>query len=498
MATDSTAGHHTRAATRAGVYPPPRALYSPTLSYGSISGEDIDALVGESVVPTVTSVTRPTAAQSVRAAPSGARISTPSPSGDLSSALPSLSESRVGVLVDVDDNDGRGWTPVTRKTSRTHREDNESVRSESANDDTTPSEKPANTESTVAQATADMSNDELISLARRHEAFAAQLRAKVEHMDLKAPTDEVIEKRDPTHRATVEEVEDEDDLISFKPSAGPSRNKGKGADPGNWGDISSLANFSERELEAQRDALLTWNTIHQMKQEEITPHLEFSEDVSQRPSSPKVKKPRKRSKSPKAKKENSNFAAQPAPKLVELVEPLKNESKVQERANEHARDEIEPRGAKSGRSIDEVYNLLTKTINELDVQKRVKHEKKTERSTSLKSKARSSEERDKNLPKETNPSRITAESFFARALKDTRKQSVKAKPPPSDPSDDSSSSSDESPSESSSSDESATCAPAYSAMCTVEKAPLGTGLSQDGQADSVGDTGDRFRKTVED
>ncbi|KAK6987968.1 hypothetical protein R3P38DRAFT_3445810 [Favolaschia claudopus] len=311
MATDSTAGHHTRAATRAGVYPPPRPLYSPTLSYGSISGEDIDALVGESAVPTVTSVTRPTAAQSARAAPSGARI-TSSPSGDLSSALPSLSESRVGVLVDVDDNDGRGWTPVTRKTSRTHREDNESVRSESANDDTTPSEKAANTESTVAQATADMSNDELISLARRHEAFAAQLRAKVEHMEsappsdagsdhhgkptskdgaasvpahsLKAPTDEAIEKRDPTHRATVEEVEDEDDLISFKPSAGPSRNKGKGADPGNWGDISSLANFSERELEAQRDALLTWNTIHQMKQEEITPHLEFSEDVSQRPS----------------------------------------------------------------------------------------------------------------------------------------------------------------------------------------------------------------------
>ncbi|KAK6977982.1 hypothetical protein R3P38DRAFT_3376954 [Favolaschia claudopus] len=377
MATDSTAGHHTRAATKAGVYPPPRALYSPTLSYGSISGEDIDALVGESVVPTVTSVTRPTAAQSARAAPLGARI-TPSPSGELSSALPSLSESRVGVLVDVDDNDGRGWTPVTRKTSRTHREDNESVRSESGNDDTapstTPSEKPATTESTVAQATADMSNDELISLARRHEAFAAQLRAKVEHMEsappsdagsdhhgkpaskdgaasvpahsLEAPTDEPVQKRNPGHRVTVEEVEDEDDLISFKPSAGPSRNKGKAADPGNWGGINSLANFSERDLEMQRDAFLTWNTIHRMKQEEITPHLEFSEDVSQRPSSPKVKKPRKRSKSPKANKANSNSAAQPAPKLVELVEPLKNESKVQERANEHARDEIEPRGAK--------------------------------------------------------------------------------------------------------------------------------------------------------
>ncbi|KAK7030089.1 hypothetical protein R3P38DRAFT_3514146 [Favolaschia claudopus] len=392
------------------------------MSIGSISGEELDAMFGESVPPAVTSVTRRSAASPAR------------PSGEISSELPSLSESGgAGVLVDVEgpsvveDDVGRGWTPVTRRTSRTHREDSQSVRSEEHDSNAsvpTSVEDKTVTASTVAQATEEMSQPQLVALARRHEAFAAQLRAKAIHMEsvppstprsdhhgvspfnngavsvpVNSPKPESVEvpkvsgneETHGTHRVTVEEVDDEDMPSSFIPPAGPSHNKGKGPDPRNWGDISSLNNFSEHDLQDQRDALLTWNTIRRIKQEEITPHLEFSKDISQRPSSPKAKKPRKRSKSPKTKQMSeedvgghppANFVTESAPpkpiqhvqqnsKPVENIQPSENERRVEIIPPADNRDVDNDRGKTSGRTIDEVYNLLI--IGKMEEERERKH-----------------------------------------------------------------------------------------------------------------------------
>jgi hypothetical protein len=106
----------------------------------------------------------------------------------------------------------------------------------------------------------ELSIDELTTLVRRHEAFAAQLRLKIGRKSV--PENQGVgvsansrnsreslifdEKAvgsagptSPSHRATEGEIESEDDLISFEPIPGPSENKGKGPDPRSWGEILS-------------------------------------------------------------------------------------------------------------------------------------------------------------------------------------------------------------------------------------------------------------------
>ncbi|KAJ7850582.1 hypothetical protein B0H13DRAFT_1905601 [Mycena leptocephala] len=134
-------------------------------------------------------------------------------------------------------------------------------------------------------------------------------------------------------RATVEEIEDEDfphlnqapkssraiieevgeDLIdlssqdsvtssvaSLSPVAGPSH-KGKGVDPGNWGDVSGLDNFSEADLRAQREALANYEEIDRIQREELMLIDYLGDFVPSQVLSPKVKAC-KRSRSPKSKK----------------------------------------------------------------------------------------------------------------------------------------------------------------------------------------------------
>ncbi|KAK6978279.1 hypothetical protein R3P38DRAFT_3469860 [Favolaschia claudopus] len=358
MATNPDSQHHTRAATRAGVRTPPPPLYSPlvqSMSFGSIEAGEISVdSVSVSTRPSVASAARPSVA--IAARPAGALASgtvtpvarTPSDAGDVSSELPSLLESQVdfggrgdlpvrGVSpVPRDSVDDGGWTPVTRKTSHSHRERSISNTSKvTSHSESEMRATKSGTESTVAQATHEMSPEELSTLAHRYEAYAAQLRAemaraeqirKVSENERAPPANKPVVKPDPVakeqirehsecpttpepaappqmrraHRVTVEEVDEEDDPLSIRPAAGPSRDKGKGPDPRNWGDIHSLRSFSEDEMRAQREALDNFAEINRIiKQEEFTPHLEFSDEVSQRPSSPRVKKPRKRSKSPK-------------------------------------------------------------------------------------------------------------------------------------------------------------------------------------------------------
>jgi hypothetical protein len=201
--------------------------------------------------------------------------------------------------------------------------------------------------------------------------------------------------------------------------------------------------------------LLDYAEIYRIiKQEEITPHLNFSEEISARPSSPKAKRGRKRSKSPKAKKALRARIEIPAeesiPSPLRPVEP----SMVESRTVDGDREGNNDRTPKPGLTAEEVYTLLNRKIRELEPRERVNPKEKSEGLT-LEEKLRPSHgtmARETPVPHGVTPGRLAVQKFFDRALCDSRGTSAKAKPPPSDPSDDSSSSSSEGPSSSDSDD----------------------------------------------
>ncbi|KAJ7432702.1 hypothetical protein B0H11DRAFT_2378899 [Mycena galericulata] len=296
---------HTRGATRAGVYPAPPSLFSPArISFGTAVTGDLLDLDTPAIDPSM-SISAASAARNPNASASlgtpVTSVARPSASaahtGDTSSELPAMLAGPVdwGVLGDlpappIETENTGGWTPVTRKTSRSHRERSRSNQNRYTHNSFSGlnSDNESTSESTVVQATRELSHEDREALARRYEAFAAQLRAVSGHSIVpespvasnqsdvedsisfegikgNAHEDSGSEDEPETHatpvvkhetrRATVEEVEDEGDFVSSPPVVGPSRNKGKGADPRNWGAITSLDEFSEAELEAQRDAL---------------------------------------------------------------------------------------------------------------------------------------------------------------------------------------------------------------------------------------------------
>ncbi|KAJ6572594.1 hypothetical protein B0H10DRAFT_1964408 [Mycena sp. CBHHK59/15] len=240
---------HTLAATRAGIHPAPPPIFSPTaaptFAFGTIG-------------PGVTENPSVDASASARPASASADVSVtvpmvarrvPALAGDDSSELPSFtrSEEKVGAVsltkaswVDIDE----GWTPVTHKTSRTHRERRSSLnRSEHTNSNASDLGSSSDeSESTVARTTNEMSSEELDALVRRHEAIIVQYRAALmartpaskattkgqstrdegnaPSIESLAPevTSSVTESknnssREPgSRRVTVEEIEDEDEF----------------------------------------------------------------------------------------------------------------------------------------------------------------------------------------------------------------------------------------------------------------------------------------------
>ncbi|KAJ7709101.1 hypothetical protein B0H14DRAFT_3525344 [Mycena olivaceomarginata] len=150
---------------------------------------------------------------------------------------------------DVESQHGQ-WTPVTRKTARSHRERSSSPTNYvSSNSHINES----GVTSTVSLATREMSEEQLIAVARRYESLALESPCCGEAtslIDLDGHPEIVVSATAPApHMDTAP-------LSPAVPSGeGTSRSKGKGPDPRNWGGLDFSDEFSESELKAQKEAL---------------------------------------------------------------------------------------------------------------------------------------------------------------------------------------------------------------------------------------------------
>ncbi|KAJ7091583.1 hypothetical protein C8R44DRAFT_891416 [Mycena epipterygia] len=409
----SQKAYHTRAATRDGVYPPPKPLYSP-LAFGSIElGAEEFPLIDLSTGAAARLVARPSLV-SARDAPVLVAGSVPGASrageipgasrarnlpygqsaGGDSSSLPLLTQSNLAASLTSHSHRERKTSNGSRVTSN-----NNSVRA--------PSEPEY--ESTMELAANEMTEENLQVLVRRYESMANFYHAKLQRKvvsksyqqvesvsDNNAPDSQADTPRSngsilradvlPTppvnaapkfRKATIEEVEDEGDLLSFSPAAqaGPSHDKGKGPDPGNWGDVGALQGFTERDLRAQQEALLNFEEINRINREDerSSPNI-IAEFLPAKTSSPKTKErpSRKRSKSPTKSRTRTRKAVEP----VEVARPISPAAKARPRvvepkkskdlpsASDHGEDS--DRESTSGPSVKEMFQLLNSTIIKLE------------------------------------------------------------------------------------------------------------------------------------
>ncbi|KAJ7624230.1 hypothetical protein DFH06DRAFT_1445863 [Mycena polygramma] len=237
MATDSTR-RHTRAATLAGVYSARNSLATlprrPHPLPLRLSAGPRDPLTPARAVASAVSLSRggsPAALEGQGDVPGDASVSA-------LSELPPLTR-------DIDFGSVRSPSPLSTV-----------VHGEPMSLPPPPSEQSV---STVSKATQDMSRDELVSLARRYESLARDAMAEA-NRKLSVPFE-----TEPNSGAA--------DLREFSSAVpvdeGPSRNKGKGPDPRNWGAAGFSVDFSDHNLEAQHEAFDNFAEINRMvKQEE--------------------------------------------------------------------------------------------------------------------------------------------------------------------------------------------------------------------------------------
>ncbi|KAJ7833412.1 hypothetical protein B0H14DRAFT_3462692 [Mycena olivaceomarginata] len=166
---------------------------------------------------------------------------------DITSNVPPLSGTWISALIAPDEEIDEGWTPVTRRTARTH------------------SPRP----STLNQAEANMSSEELMRMAECHRFYVDRAIAAARCKASSGPP----EKVKPTFLGSP--------VSPAVPSGeGSSENKGKGLDPRNFGAVPSLIDFTEDDLAAQREALANFEEInHIIKQESVTPKRGLFDDA---------------------------------------------------------------------------------------------------------------------------------------------------------------------------------------------------------------------------
>ncbi|KAJ7825150.1 hypothetical protein B0H14DRAFT_2596804 [Mycena olivaceomarginata] len=194
----------------------------------------------------------------------GSSLVARTPGSSAEHSLPPLNREVDFDAPDSDVNAGHPWTPVSRKTVRSHRE-----RSTSPTNGLLNSQKNASgVTSTVELAIREMSEAELIAMARRFEALAHDARAAARQRsvlsDNRVPDQENLPSPKTlidldTEISVVPEIKPQVDDIPVSPvipsGEGTSRLKGKGADPHNWGNLDFAKEISDTELQAQKDAL---------------------------------------------------------------------------------------------------------------------------------------------------------------------------------------------------------------------------------------------------
>ncbi|KAJ7321114.1 hypothetical protein DFH08DRAFT_942061 [Mycena albidolilacea] len=256
--------HHTRAATRAGIYPAPK-LPRDTPSLTSSPPSPTRSFAGATGSPKTRPVMPELLYSAVASAVSLSRGVSPVQGVFLSS--PSvLSEPPPSLSHDVDF--GRAETP----SSTVVHGETMSVRSNDIDLHATPLPPPSaqsHSVSTVSKATQDMSCEELVSLARRYESMAREAMAEVNwkpSVPLDAEPDSGLE--DGTHTP-------EFSLSSPALPAGEGSSR-KGPDPRSWGAAGFSADFSEHDLEAQRKGFKNFAEINRVVKQEVptefTPH----------------------------------------------------------------------------------------------------------------------------------------------------------------------------------------------------------------------------------
>ncbi|KAJ7718047.1 hypothetical protein B0H16DRAFT_1797887 [Mycena metata] len=263
MATDPDR-HHTRAATRAGILPAPK-LPRDTPSTRTSPSEAQRATGSHKSRPVT-----PELSYSDVVAASLTRGVSPAAlegQGEVSGAASASALSELPPLTqDVDWSSVRSHSPLSTvvhsgKPMSVHSNDIDSHRDMTA---LSPPAAQSDSVSTVSKATQDMSREELVSLAHRYESMARDVMAEA-NRKLSVPF--------ATEASSG--LEDETQMHAFSPSSpvipageGPSRNKGKGPDPRNWGAADFSVDFSERDIEAQREALDNFAEINRVVKEE--------------------------------------------------------------------------------------------------------------------------------------------------------------------------------------------------------------------------------------
>ncbi|KAJ7892339.1 hypothetical protein B0H14DRAFT_3428095 [Mycena olivaceomarginata] len=134
-------------------------------------------------------------------------------------------------------------------------------------------------------ATREMSEEQLIAVARRYESLALEARAAARQPEQKIPHESLIDlDGHPEIVVSATAPVPHMDTVPLSPAVpsgeGTSRSKGKGSDPRNWGGLDFSDEFSESELKAQKEALSDFEEINRMiKQEELPTPPGFFNDL---------------------------------------------------------------------------------------------------------------------------------------------------------------------------------------------------------------------------
>jgi hypothetical protein len=258
-----------------------------------------------------------------------------------------------------------------------------------------------------------MSCEELVSLTRRYKSMAHDVMAEASQK-LSVSLD-AEPGSGPDNETRMHEFPP---LSPTMPAGeGPSCNKGKGPDPGNWGTAGFSVDFSEQQIEAQREALNNFAEInHIIKQEKANEFVPNLHVPSVEPMESTVKIPRRKPivSDPLPKNKGTN---QPGQANAEQIAELENELRRLRQLDVPQRPASWKPSSKAKLTVEQkIANLIRGDKSVLESNSR--------------------------NPRGATPSRITAGSFLDKAIHGAARLSHD--PPSSEPSDSSSSSFSES------------------------------------------------------